>query len=155
MAWDGPLVTDSGGFQVFSLGFGIEHGVGKQVGMFPDEDSGTGPRPRGQAAKLVRVDDDGATFTSHIDGARQRLTPERSIAVQEALGADIILAFDEPTSPLHDAAYTRAAMERTHTWARRGLAARTRSDQALYGIVQGGAYAELRSESARTIGALP
>jgi tRNA-guanine transglycosylase len=154
MGWDGPLVTDSGGFQVFSLGSGLEHGVGKQIGMFPGEQ-----KPRGQAARLVRVDEDGAAFTSHIDGSRQRLTPESSMAIQEALGADIILAFDEPTSPLHDHAYnhayTREAMERTHRWAERCLAARTRDDQALYGIVQGGAFEALRTESARFIGGLP
>lgn len=155
MGWQGPIVTDSGGFQVFSLGSGLEHGVGKQIGMFPDESSGTGRRPRGQTARLVRVDDDGATFTSHIDGSRQRLTPESSISAQEALGADIVLAFDEPTSPLHDAEYTRRAMARTHRWAQRCLDAKTRSDQALYGIVQGGAFADLRSESARFIGSLP
>ena len=152
MGWDGPIITDSGGFQVFSLGFGLEHGVGKQIGMFP----GDAPIPsRRQGAKLVRVDEDGATFTSHIDGSRQRLTPETSIAVQDALGADIILAFDEPTSPLHDADYTRQAMERTHRWAERCLAARRRGDQALYGIVQGGAFEELRTASARFIGGLP
>ncbi len=150
MAWDGPIITDSGGFQVFSLGFGMEHGVGKQIGMFPGEE-----RPRGQAAKLVRVDENGATFTSHIDGSRQRLTPETSMAIQEALGADIVLAFDEPTSPLHDADYTRQAMDRTHRWAERCLAARRRDGQALYGIVQGGAFAELRSASACFIGGLP
>jgi tRNA-guanine transglycosylase len=155
MGWDGPIVTDSGGFQVFSLGFGIEHGVGKQIGMFPDERPGTGRKPRGQAARLVRVDEDGATFTSHIDGSRQRLTPEVSIAVQEALGADIVLAFDEPTSPLHEAAYTRQAMDRTHRWAQRCIDARSRSDQALFGIVQGGAFEELRTTSARLIGGLP
>ncbi|HEY3057979.1 MAG TPA: tRNA guanosine(34) transglycosylase Tgt, partial [Chloroflexota bacterium] len=152
MAWDGPIVTDSGGYQVFSLGFGLEHGVGKQIGTFPGEETG---RQRGQAARLVRVDADGATFTSHIDGSRQRLTPEISMEVQEALGADIVLAFDEPTSPLHDAAYTEQAMQRTHAWARRCLDARTRSDQALFGIVQGGAFGELRSASARFIGGLP
>lgn len=158
MAWERPIVTDSGGFQVFSLGFGLEHGVGKQIGMFPGEAAdrlGRSPRARGQAARLVRVDADGATFTSHIDGSRQRLTPETSMAIQEALGADIVLAFDEPTSPLHDADYTRAAMERTHRWAERCLAARQRTDQALYGIVQGGAFEELRSASARFIGGLP
>jgi queuine tRNA-ribosyltransferase len=152
MAWDGPIVTDSGGFQVFSLGFGLEHGVGKQIGMFPGSDD---VRPRGQVARLVRVDEDGATFTSHIDGSRQRLTPELSIAVQEALGADVIFAFDEPTSPLHDEAYTRDAMERTHRWARRCLDVRTRDDQALYGIVQGGAFESPRTDSARYIGSLP
>ncbi|HEX8969510.1 MAG TPA: tRNA guanosine(34) transglycosylase Tgt [Chloroflexota bacterium] len=158
MAWDGPIVTDSGGFQVFSLGFGLEHGVGKQIGMFPgpgaDEADQT-RRSRGQAPRLVRVDEDGATFTSHLDGSRQRLTPESSIAMQEALGADIVLAFDEPTSPLHDVAYTRQAMERTHRWAERCLASRTRSDQALFGIVQGGAFEELRGASADIIGRLP
>jgi queuine tRNA-ribosyltransferase len=155
MAWDGPIVTDSGGFQVFSLGFGKEHGVGKQIGMFPGEAAPRPQRPRGQEARLVRVDEDGATFTSHIDGSRQRLTPESSIAIQEALGADIILAFDEPTSPLHAVEYTREAMERTHRWAQRCLAARRRNDQALYGIVQGGAFEELRTASARFIGGLP
>jgi queuine tRNA-ribosyltransferase len=158
MGWGGPIVTDSGGYQVFSLGFGLEHGVGKQIGTFPG--AATEPidqirRTRGQAPRLVRVDDDGATFTSHIDGARQRLTPETSIQIQEALGADITLAFDEPTSPLHDADYTAQAMQRTHAWARRCLDARSRSDQALYGIVQGGAFGELRSASARFIGELP
>jgi queuine tRNA-ribosyltransferase len=158
MAWDGPLVTDSGGFQVFSLGFGLEHGVGKQIGMFP----GSSPeleeraqRTRTQAPRLVRVDEDGATFTSHIDGSRQRLTPESSIAIQEARGADITLAFDEPTSPLHDAEYTRQAMERTHRWARRCIDARQRADLALYGIVQGGAFEDLRTASARFTGMLP
>lgn len=158
MAWDGPIVTDSGGYQVFSLGWGLEHGVGKQIGQFP----GAAPdaidqarRTRGQAPRLVRVDGDGATFTSHIDGTRLRLTPEASIETQEALGADIVLAFDEPTSPLHDAAYTAEAMKRTHAWALRSLAARTRSDQALYGIVQGGAFQELRTASARFVGSQP
>lgn len=137
MAWNGPLVTDSGGFQVFSLGF-------DQV-----------QRSRNQAPRLVRVDADGATFTSHIDGSRQRLTPESSIAIQEALGADITLAFDEPTSPLHDGDYTRLAMERTHRWARRCIDARQRTDLGLYGIVQGGAFEDLRTASARFIGTLP
>jgi queuine tRNA-ribosyltransferase len=158
MAWDGPLVTDSGGFQVFSLGFGLEHGVGKLIGMFPGasaELTDQAPRSRNQAPRLVRVDEDGATFTSHIDGSRQRLTPESSIAIQEALGADITLAFDEPTSPLHEADYTRQAMERTHRWARRCIAARQRTDQALYGIVQGGAFEDLRTASAEFIGGLP
>jgi queuine tRNA-ribosyltransferase len=155
MAWDGPLVTDSGGFQVFSLGFGLEHGVGKQIGMFPGELSEQPQRTRNQAPRLVKVDEDGAIFTSHIDGSRQRLTPESSIAIQEALGADITLAFDEPTSPLHDAEYTLQAMERTHRWARRCISSRERSDLALYGIVQGGAFEELRTASARFIGGLP
>jgi queuine tRNA-ribosyltransferase len=158
MGWSGPMFTDSGGYQVFSLGFGLEHGIGKIVGMFPDEDPRDRRRPvpaGGSQAKLSRVDDDGVTFRSHIDGSTHRLTPESSIEIQEKLGADVILAFDEPTSPLHDEAYTARALERTHRWAERSLAARRRPDQALYGIVQGGAFRGLREQSAAFIGGLP
>jgi queuine tRNA-ribosyltransferase len=157
MGWPGPIFTDSGGYQVFSLGFGLEHGIGKLVGTFPDEDGARGRRAAqaGKQGKLTRVDDDGVTFRSHVDGSIHRLTAERSIEIQEQLGADVILAFDEPTSPLHDEAYTRRALERTHRWAERCLAARRRPDQALYGIVQGGAFRGPREESAAFIGGLP
>jgi tRNA-guanine transglycosylase len=158
MGWQGPIFTDSGGYQVFSLGFGLEHGIGKVMSMFPDDD----PRERRKArpittpqARLTRVDDDGVTFRSHIDGSTHRLTAEASIDIQQKLGADIILAFDEPTSPLHDAAYSARALDRTHHWAERSLAAHTRSDQALYGIVQGGAFQRLREASAAFMGGLP
>jgi queuine tRNA-ribosyltransferase len=114
MQWHGPMLTDSGGFQVFSL------------------------------AQTRKIDDDGVTFKSHIDGSMHRFTPERSIAIQENLGADIIMAFDECSDP-HDYAYTRMAMERTHRWAERSLQAKTRSDQALFGIVQGGIQPDLRA----------
>lgn len=120
MAWDGPILTDSGGFQVFSL------------------------------AALRRVDDDGVTFRSHVDGSEHRFTPEKSVAVQEQLGADIIMAFDECAAP-HDRAYNEAALARTHAWAERCRAAQTRRDQALFGIVQGGIFADLRRESARFV----
>ncbi len=153
MGWDGPLMTDSGGFQVFSLGSALEHGVGKVARIFPGLDLDV-PR-RAVKPRLVTIDDDGVTFISHLDGSRHRFTPEKSIETQEKLGADIILAFDECTSPLHDYEYTRQALERTHRWALRCLAARTRSDQALFGIVQGGAYRDLREASARFIGSLP
>lgn len=153
MAWDGPLVTDSGGWQVFSLGFGIEHGVGKIAGIFPDEDQPR-QRARGQKPRLTKIDEDGVTFTSHIDGSLHRFTPEISISIQERLGADLILAFDECTSPLHDERYTAQALDRTHRWAKRCLDARSRSDQALLGIVQGGPFEALRRESARFIGGL-
>lgn len=153
MAWDGPMVTDSGGWQVFSLGFGIEHGVGKIAGIFPDEDQPR-QRPRGQRPRMTKIDDDGVTFTSHLDGSAHRFTPEVSIAIQEKLGADLILAFDECTSPLHDERYTAQALERTHRWAKRCLEARSRSDQALLGIVQGGPFEDLRRESAAFIGGL-
>jgi len=158
MGWSGPIFTDSGGYQVFSLGFGIEHGIGKLVSMFPDDDPRERRRPSKPASnqgKLSRVDDEGVTFRSHIDGSTHRLTPESSIAIQEKLGADVILAFDEPTSPLHDEQYTARALERTHRWADRSLAAHTRSDQLLYGIVQGGAFEKLREESAAFIGSRP
>lgn len=153
MSWDGPLITDSGGWQVFSLGFGIEHGVGKIASIFPDEDQPR-QRARGQKPRMTKIDDNGVTFTSHIDGSTHRFTPEISIGIQEKLGPDLILAFDECTSPLHDEIYTRQALERTHRWSRRSLEARSRSDQALLGIVQGGPFEALRRESAAFIAGL-
>jgi len=152
MGWHGPIITDSGGFQVFSLGFGLEHGVGKIASIFPGEYRPTAEEGRG---RLTRIDEEGVTFISHIDGSTHRFTPEKSIAVQEALGADIILTFDECTSPLHSYEYTQEALERTHRWALRCLAAKTREDQSLWGIVQGGAYRDLREKSARFIASLP
>jgi len=156
MGWNGPVVTDSGGFQVFSLGWGITHGVGKIGGIFPEEaDRAVRIKDAEEARpRLCEIDDGGVTFRSHIDGTLERLTPERSMEIQEALGADIIFAFDECTSPLHDYAYTRQAMERTHRWARQCLQAKTRDDQALFGIVQGGEFRDLREESARVIGGM-
>lgn len=123
MQWHRPMLTDSGGFQVFSL------------------------------SKTRKIDDDGVTFRSHIDGSTHRFTPEKSIQIQENLGADIIMAFDECSDP-NDAAYSRIAMQRTHRWAERSVKAKTRPDQALFGIVQGGVNADLRSESAKFIASL-
>jgi queuine tRNA-ribosyltransferase len=125
MGWDGPILTDSGGFQVFSL------------------------------AHLGRVDDDGVTFASHLDGSPQRLTPERAIEIQEALGSDIAMAFDQLVDARLPVGEVGAAMARTHRWAERCLAAHTRPDQALFGIVQGGVDVALRQESAAAIAALP
>lgn len=124
MQWPHPMLTDSGGFQVFSL------------------------------SDTRKIDDDGVTFKSHIDGSTHRFTPEKSIAIQENLGADIIMAFDECSDP-NDRAYSRIAMERTHRWAERSLAAKKRDDQALFGIVQGGVDPQLRAASAAFIAALP
>ncbi len=118
MQWPGPILTDSGGFQVFSL---------------------SGSR---------KIDADGVTFQSHIDGSSHRFTPERSIAIQENLGADIIMAFDECPPP-HDYEYVKGSLTRTHPWLLRCADAKTRSDQALFGIVQGGIFPDLREESAR------
>ncbi|PID85113.1 MAG: tRNA guanosine(34) transglycosylase Tgt [Chloroflexi bacterium] len=118
MQWHGPILTDSGGFQVFSLG------------------------------NACQIDPDGVIFQSHIDGSYHRFTPERSIEIQENLGADIIMAFDECPPP-HDRAYVRSSLTRTHSWLKRCLAAKTRDDQALFGIVQGGIFPDLREASAR------
>ncbi len=151
MKWDGPSFTDSGGFQVFSLGYGLTHGVGKMSNMFPKENQAIQAKvlPR---TRLMKVDDDGVSFRSHIDGSLHRFTAESSIELQQQIGADIILAFDECTSPLHDQRYTARALNRTHAWAERSLRAWTnRSQQALFGIVQGGAYKELRLASAQFI----
>ena len=150
--WDGPCLTDSGGFQVFSLGFGLEHGVGKIASMFPGQDGGPQPRP-GKA--LCVIDDDGVWFNSHIDGRRLRLDPASSISIQQALGADIILAFDECTSPLSSYDYTKKALDRTHRWAEACLRANEGGSQWLFGIIQGGEYRDLREESARFIDQLP
>lgn len=120
MQWHGPMLTDSGGFQVFSLG------------------------------PLRKIDEDGVTFKSYIDGSMHRLTPESSIAVQEKLGADIIMAFDECADPF-DKAYNERAMARTHRWLERCIKAKQRPDQALFGIVQGGIFADLREESAKYV----
>lgn len=152
MAWDGPTITDSGGFQVFSLGFGLEHGVSKISNIFTDEDV---DERRVSKKKLMKVDEDGVNFVSHLDGSSHRFTAESSIALQQQIGADIILAFDECTSPLHDEKYTAQALARTHDWAARSFEAWTnRSTQGLYGIVQGGAYQNLREESARYINSI-
>ncbi len=160
MNWKHAMMTDSGGFQVFSLGAAIRDGVGKIADIFPEEElpeqRGKGAGERGEV--LCKIDEDGVTFRSHLDGAMMRLDPERSIQIQHQLGADLILAFDECTSPLDSYEYTREALHRTHRWAERCLEqhAKTRRDyQALFGIVQGGAYRDLREESARAIGGLP
>lgn len=116
MAWDGPMLTDSGGFQVFSL------------------------------AHKRKLDEDGVTFQSHIDGSRHRFTPESVMEIEQALGADIAMVLDECADPL-DRDYMQSALDRTHRWATRCKAAHTRRDQALFAIVQGGIYPELRQQS--------
>jgi len=142
MNWGGPIMTDSGGFQVFSLGVSLEHGVGKIANIFPKE-TNCGHRKSANKKSLVKIDNRGVTFKSHLDGSTKRLTPEKSIEIQENLGADIILAFDECTSPLATKNYTKVALRRTHNWAIRCLKAKKRKDQALFGIVQGGEYKDL------------
>lgn len=153
MQWPGPIMTDSGGFQAFSLGAGREHGVGKIGGVFPGNQA---KKPRGAVLpNMVRISEEGVSFRSHLDGSTHLLTPESSIRIQEELGADMILAFDECTSPLADRAYTELALERTHRWARRCLEARRDTPQALYGILQGGAYRDLRERTLEFMVPLP
>jgi len=157
MNWDGPTMTDSGGFQVFSLGFAYKKGVSKIAKDSPTEAEleGFSDDASSEHSALAKIDDDGVTFKSHLDGSTHRFTPESSIAIQEKLGADMIFAFDECTSPLAEKSYMNKALGRTHKWAQRCLDARTREDQALLGIVQGGRYKDLREESARHIASLP
>jgi len=124
MQWPNPILTDSGGYQVFSL------------------------------SKTRKIDDEGVTFKSHIDGSTHRFNPEISIQIQENLGADIIMAFDECADP-NNIEYIQTAMQRTHAWAERSLKAHSRTDQALFGIIQGGVDLKLRVESTRFIASMP
>jgi queuine tRNA-ribosyltransferase len=121
MGWERPIMTDSGGFQVFSLGASIDHGVGKVAGIFPGDAAAAAGAPRLSAAggSMVEVGEHQVRFRSHVDGSLHVFTPEVSVRVQRLLGADVMLAFDECTSPLHDEAYTRASSDRTHRWAER------------------------------------
>lgn len=193
--WIGPTMTDSGGFQVFSLGAGKEQGVGKVASIFPDQDAAppaneklpdrpaprantpsrphpqdkTGNRHRHHPAagngpsRLVKLTEEGAWFRSIIDGSQRFFSPEGVIDLERKLGADMILVLDECTSPLHDYEYTQRAMHRTHRWAKRCLDAFAtppsfpvpNPGQQLVGIVQGGAYRDLRRESAAVIGEMP
>lgn len=149
MQWPKPLMTDSAGFQVFSLGFGSDHGASK---MLKEKSAAT--IKSGSQPKKIRISENGVEFRSPIDGRKIFIGPKESIKIQEALGADIIFAFDECPPPMADYAYMKNSVARTHRWAKVCLAAK-KSDQALYGIVQGGAYKDLRQESAKFIGALP
>ena len=150
-----PTMTDSGGFQIFSLGFGKENKVGKilkngaNLRMYANQQI---------KRQQIKITDKGVFF--NIDGQRRFLNPEISMKLQEKLGADIIFAFDECTSPLDDFKYNKKALERTHRWAKKCLslmANRQSQDkqQMLFGIVQGGRFKSLRVKSAKFIGSLP
>ncbi len=154
MNWPRPLMTDSGGFQVFSLGFGKDFGTGKILKGIKNNELRI---KIDQQPKSLRITNDGVYFQSPVDGKKLFIGPTESIKIQEALGADIIFTFDECTSPLHDFKYTIKAMERTHRWALSSLKAKNYKlkAQSLFGIVQGGKFKKLRIESARFIGSLP
>jgi queuine tRNA-ribosyltransferase len=152
MNWPKPTMTDSGGFQVFSLGFGRDLGVGKNsIKYYPGKLERA--IEKGHQPNHVRMTEDGAYFRSPLTGVEMFLGPEGSIAIQQKLGADIMFAFDEcpPPGATHD--YMKHSLARTHRWAKRSLAART-SKQALYGIVQGAEFEDLRKEGARFISKL-
>lgn len=161
MQWSGPTMTDSGGFQVFSLGAAYGKDVSKVIKitdpslMIPERfDDSDAPR-------LATIGQDGVSFKSHLDGSMHYITPEKSIQIQNNLGADIIFAFDECTSPAESLQYQNEALERTHAWAKRCLVEHeslqneneknNKQPQALFGIVQGGRDEELRKKSAQII----
>jgi queuine tRNA-ribosyltransferase len=159
MNWEGPLVTDSGGFQVFSLGAAYGKELSKVVSgvdpnlLLPERADEPG------LPRLAKVGEDGVSFKSHLDGSIYYITPEKSIEIQHNLGADIIFAFDECTSPAEDGRYQRESLERTHRWALRSLerhrslirANKRTGGAALFGIVQGGRNEDLRGKSATVI----
>ncbi|MEK7644109.1 MAG: tRNA guanosine(34) transglycosylase Tgt [Patescibacteria group bacterium] len=191
MNWDKPILTDSGGFQVFSLGSAFASKRTDKEDNDPinkkttnaEKDSPTGGSSlRGVSeasdaaipllkseddvnntqGKLVEIDEDGVTFRSYLDGSTHRFTPETATEIQRKIGADIIMAFDECTPDEVDEKYARAAMERTHRWAERSLAAHRKSSekndkpyrQFMFGIIQGANYRQLREKSAKAIAAL-
>jgi queuine tRNA-ribosyltransferase len=162
--WNMPTITDSGGFQVFSLGAAFGKGVTKFASGEVTEESkqqyhGLNVYSKELATehgRLCIIDEDGVTFTSHIDGSMHRFTAERSIEIQHNIGADIIIAFDECTSPTADYEYQKEAMDRTHRWAKRSIMAHKQNynalkKQGLYGVVQGGRHLDLRKESATVL----
>jgi len=146
MGWHGPMLTDSGGFQIFSLGHGS---VAEEV---------KGRRQSTRPKSLLKINEEGAIFKSYIDGKQHTLTPEKSIQVQRALGADLVVVLDECT-PFHvDKSYTERSMHMSHRWAERSLKEFQRGPsgmQALYGITQGGVYPELRKASADFVNSQP
>jgi len=143
-----PIMTDSGGFQIFSLGWGKVHKIGKVNSQKLPSTSDVEGRKNS-----VRIGRDGVVFS--YDGKKYELDPKISIKIQEDLGADIIFAFDECTSPLHNYDYNKKSLRKTHRWAKECLEAKNKNGQALYGIVQGGIFENLRKESSAVIGALP
>lgn len=160
MNWNGPTMTDSGGFQVFSLGAAFGKNISKLI-KWKDDNA---PLYLAQSAeekdkpKIAHIDPNGVTFKSHLNGDTHYITPEKSIEIQHNLGADIIFAFDECTSPLESYQYQQEALVRTHSWAERSLAYHkskpNSKTQALFGIVQGGRFEDLRKESAAKIASM-
>ena len=158
MNWSGPTFTDSGGFQVMSLGVGYKKVLSMESEIYDEEASMAKPGKR-----MATVDEDGVTFKSHLDGKKHRFTPEKSMQIQHGLGADIMFAFDECTALLNSYVYQKESLKRTHEWAIRCINEHDRLTkerknkpyQALFGVVQGAQYEDLRRESAKFLGDLP
>ena len=158
MNWPGPTYTDSGGFQVLSLGSGFKKVLSEQFSGSSRADSEVAPNKD----RLANVDDDGVTFRSHLDGSLHRFTPEVSMRIQHELGADIIFAFDELTTLLNSRGYQEQALERTRLWAERCLSAHRsltgeregKPYQQLFGVIQGAQYEDLRRKAARDLGSM-
>jgi len=151
MNWSKPIMTDSGGFQVFSLGFGRDFGVGKILKYFPGQNLETIKKTK--QPKFLKITPEGIYFQSPLDGKKLFLGPKESIKIQEKLGADIIFSFDECTAPLSSVEYVKEAIKRTHNWAEICLKTK-KSKQTLFGIVQGSRFKNLRQESAKFINSL-
>jgi len=157
MNWAGPTFTDSGGFQVLSLGVGFKKVIAMDEKTFQADDVIADKKER-----LAHVDDDGVTFKSHLDGSLHRFTPEVSMQVQHQLGADIIFAFDECTTLHNTRKYQEKALERTRLWAKRCLTEHDRLTQArgnkpyqaLFGVLQGAQYEDLRRKAAQDLGSM-
>lgn len=162
MNWHGPTMTDSGGFQVFSLGAAYGKELSKVVSVTDPSQLLAERSGEGEVPRLAKIGEDGVSFRSHHDGSLHYITPEKSMDIQHNLGADIIFAFDECTSPTETYEYQEEALERTHRWAKRSLEHHTgliRTNEsgvgpALFGIVQGGREETLRKRSAEYIGSL-
>jgi len=156
MNWPGPTFTDSGGFQVMSLGVGFKKVLAMDATGLADDDVIAPGKSR-----LAHVDDEGVTFTSHLNGDRHRFSPEVSMRIQHELGADIMFAFDECTTLMNTRGYQEQSLDRTQAWALRCLAEHERLTleragkpyQALFGVVQGAQYEDLRRKAARDLAA--
>jgi queuine tRNA-ribosyltransferase len=157
MNWPGPTFTDSGGFQVLSLGVGYKKVIAMDSSTVQADDVMATDKDR-----LAHVDDDGVTFKSHLDGSMHRFTPEVSMQVQHKIGADIIFAFDECTTLLNTRNYQEKSLDRTFAWARRCISEHEkltiershRPYQALFGVVQGAQYEDLRKKAAKDLASL-
>lgn len=149
MNWERPIMTDSGGFQVFSLGFGRDHGMNKMLKNENEKIVSQDAQPVG-----VKITEEGVSFRSPVDGSAHFIGPKESIRMQQDIGADIIFAFDECPSPLADVEYMKNSVARTHRWAQICIDTKSSKKQALYGIVQGGGFLDQRLHSAKVIGGM-